>query len=172
MREIQPEDIQHIADYWLTASPDFLTGMGVDLKQLPTRLALTEMLEQQIKTDYRHKTSYALIWELNGIAVGHSNVNRICFGKSAYMHLHLWPSNKRKKGMGLKFVLQSIPFFFQHLQLQQLFCEPYALNPAPNKTLKKAGFQWIKSHVTIPGTLNFKQEVNTWLLTHEQYQQF
>jgi len=39
-------------------------------------------------------------------------------------------------------------------------CEPYALNPAPNKILKKVGFTFIKIYETTPGWINFKQKVN------------
>jgi len=103
-----------------------------------------------------------MIWLFNGKAIGHCNVNNIIFGQSAFMHLHMWNAPNRKKGMGSQLVQLSIPYFFKHLELKELFCEPYALNPAPNKTLAKLGFQFIKKHVTIPGSLNFEQEVNRW----------
>jgi hypothetical protein len=45
-----------------------------------------------------------------------------------------------------------------------LYCEPYALNPAPNKTLEKLGFKFLKTYTTIPGWINFEQEVNLWEL--------
>jgi hypothetical protein len=43
------------------------------------------------------------------------------------------------------------------------------LNPAPNKTLEKIGFTFIKSHTCVPGYLNFEQEVNRWEMTHETF---
>lgn len=162
VRELQPDDIERIADYWLGASPEFLTGMGVDLDKMPPRAHWQTMLGAQLKQDYPEKQSYALIWELDGQAAGHSNVNKIVYGESASMHLHLWRPENRIKGCGTRLVKMSLPHFFRNMKLKKLYCEPYALNPAPNKTLEKAGFQFIKTYITTPGFLNFEQEVNLW----------
>jgi RimJ/RimL family protein N-acetyltransferase len=106
---------------------------------------------------------------LNDQPIGHCNVNKIIFGEEAYMHLHLWQNNTRQKGMGATLVKKSIPFFFKNLKLKRLYCEPYALNPAPNKTLEKIGFQLVKEYVTVPGYLNFEQPVKRWELTYNKY---
>jgi RimJ/RimL family protein N-acetyltransferase len=143
--------------------------MGVDLKKIPTRTSLTSMLKDQIKTDIEEKKSYALIWELDGLPVGHSNVNEIEFGHQAIMHLHLWQSSYRKRGIGTEFVKKSLPYYFENLQLEKLLCQPYALNLAPNRTLEKAGFTFVKKIKTIPGYLNFEQEVNIWKLSRKQF---
>ena len=169
VREIQVKDIDLIADYWLTSDDDFLVSMGVDLSKLPTRAALTNMLTEQINTPLSQKKSYALIWEIDDQPVGHTNVNGIEYGNFATMHLHLWFSKNRKKGIGTKLIKKSLPFYFGNLKLKTLFCEPYALNPAPNKTLKKVGFEFIKKYTTIPGSLNFEQEVNRWEMTKKSF---
>lgn len=172
VREMQKKDIPLIVRYWLKSDPDFLTGMGVDLDKVPKKEALTKMLSAQIETPIPEKTSYALIWMTGNEAVGHSNVNNITFGKEAFMHLHLWQPAHRQKGMGTALVKMSLPCFFEKLKLKTLFCEPYALNPAPNKTLEKVGFEFEKRYRTVPGYLNFEQEVNRWRLTEEQYRSF
>lgn len=162
VRLLEAKDINLIADYWLLSDPEFMVGMGVDLDKLPSREGLSNMLRQQLETPIEQKMAYALIWELNGKAVGHSNVNGIEFGKQATMHLHLWNSAVRRKGMGTELLKMSLPFYFNDLQLKTLWCEPYALNPAPNKTLEKVGFTFVKRYTTVPGSLNFEQEVNQW----------
>lgn len=144
--------------------------MGVDLAKLPSEKQLREMLMSQMETSLERKQSYALIWEFHGSAIGHCNVNQIEFGKQAFMHLHLWNSEQRQRGLGTHFIKKSLPFFFEKLELDLLYCEPYALNEAPNKTLERLGFQFVKSHTTIPGSLNFEQEVNRWSLTKAQFQ--
>jgi [ribosomal protein S5]-alanine N-acetyltransferase len=168
-REIQDADIDRIADYWLTSDPAFLESMGVDLAKLPTREGLTNMLMTQIQVPYNEKQSYALIWMIDDNPVGHCNVNQIVFGKQAFMHLHLWQAINRQKGAGSELVKKSLPYFFGNLELEELYCEPYAYNPAPNKTLEKVGFQFEKKYTTIPGSLNFEQEVKRWKLTKEDY---
>ncbi|WP_242927220.1 GNAT family N-acetyltransferase [Pontibacter vulgaris] len=170
VRELQAEDIALIANYWLESDPEFLVSMGVDLEKLPTREGLTNMLTRQVNLPLQEKVSYALIWLADGTPVGHTNVNAIEFASSAFMHLHLWKTENRQQGIGTELVKKSLPYFFENLQLQELYCEPYALNPAPNKTLEKAGFEFEKRYTTIPGSLNFEQEVNRWKLTRDNYE--
>jgi ribosomal-protein-alanine N-acetyltransferase len=169
VREIQLGDIPLIADYWSTSDPDFLEGMGVDLAKLPSSEAFTQMLTHQIQLPITEKQSYALIWEIDGKPSGHSNVNQIRFGVEAFMHLHLWQGASRQRGLGEQLVRLSLPFYFERLQLLRLFCEPYALNPAPNKTLPKLGFELVKRYTTIPGSINTEQEVNRWVLKRGRY---
>jgi RimJ/RimL family protein N-acetyltransferase len=169
VREITEKDIEYLVKYWTESDPASMLLMGVDLNKIPEPEALENMLMEQIKTEITKKQSYCIIWELDGRPAGHSNVNKISFGKEAYMHLHLWNSNERMKGMGSGFVKKTLPHFFENLKLQNLYCEPFAFNEAPNRTLKKLGFQFEKRYVTIPGSLNFEQEVNRWALNKDQY---
>jgi [ribosomal protein S5]-alanine N-acetyltransferase len=113
--------------------------------------------------------SYCIIWEVDRTAIGHSNINKIKPGIEAYMHLHIWTPEFRKRGFGTEFIRKSLPFFFETFNLKKLYCEPYALNDAPNRTLEKAGFAFIKNYITVPGWLNFEQPVNLWELSVEKY---
>lgn len=169
VREIQQNDVQSIAQYWLGADPEFLRGMGADPDKLPDKEGWIKMLSEQLSQPYAEKKSYCIIWELDGKPVGHSNVNKIVFGEEAYMHLHLWIGGVRQKGMGTTLVKMTLPYFFENLKLKKLYCEPYALNPAPNKTLEKVGFGFVKQYVTTPGWINFEQAVNLWELPYEKY---
>ena len=171
VREIQHSDIEPLSDYWFKSSPEFLIDMGVDLSKMPTREEWKEMLNEQLNQSYEEKKSYCIIWLLNDKPVGHSNVNRIIFGEEAYMHLHIWESGNRTKGLGLQFVKMTLPFFFQNMKLKKICCEPYALNPAPNKTMEKLGFEFIKEYVTVPGFINFEQPVKHWELTIQKFRQ-
>lgn len=171
VREISVTDIELLANYWYHSDPEHLQGMGADQTKLPERSVFIQMLTEQIQSPLKDKKSYALIWELNGTQVGHSNVNNIIYQDQATMHLHLWKPINRRNGMGTYLVKKSLPYFFNNLKLHKVICEPYALNPAPNKTLKKVGFQFMKRYTTIPGTLNFEQEVNRWELTKDKYDQ-
>ncbi|MDB5197629.1 MAG: hypothetical protein JWP88_2000 [Flaviaesturariibacter sp.] len=170
VRPLQESDIDRIADYWLNAEPSFMQGMGVDLNKLPARPEWRAMLEEQISKPLPEKKSYCLIWLVDGDPVGHSNINKIIPGVEAYMHLHLWSSASRSKGLGVPLVKRTLPHFFQAYDLKRLYCEPYALNPAPNKTLEKLGFELVDSYTTTPGWINFEQPVNLWCLTHKQLQ--
>jgi RimJ/RimL family protein N-acetyltransferase len=169
VREIEKRDIEKIADYWLHSTPEHLTGMGVDLAKLPAREEWIKMLNDQLGSSIEEKKSYCIIWEADGNAVGHCNINKIVFGDNAYMHLHIWQNGLRKKGAGQELVKKTLPWFFEKYQLKTLFCEPYALNPAPNKLLEKIGFEFVKEHITIPGYLNFEQPVKLWKLSSDKF---
>ncbi|MBB6460136.1 GNAT family N-acetyltransferase [Flammeovirga kamogawensis] len=162
VRELISSDISLIADYWLKSDHTYLTSLGVDISKLPRRKDLVDMIENQLVLSYKEKKNYALIWEIDGEAIGHSNINSIKYGHSANMHLHIWKTDLRRKGAGVELVEKSLPFYFNNFDLDVLNCSPSAENDAPNKTLEKIGFTFIKKHITIPGSLNFKQEVNHW----------
>jgi len=169
VREMREADVELIVQYWLNADSAFLQGMGVDLDKVPGREQLTDMLSAQLSQSYEEKQSYCIIWLVDGRAVGHSNVNKIVFDEEAYMHLHLWDAAVRGKGFGTILVKMTLPFFFKNLKLKKLYCEPYALNPAPNNTLAKIGFDFVQEYVTVPGWINFEQPVKRWALSREQF---
>lgn len=171
IREITQADIPLLLDYWFTAEHEFLAGMGVDVTRLPDRADFGKMLEGQILTPYPEKRAYALIWLLEGQPVGHSNLNPIVFGEHAWMHLHMWKAANREKGLGEQFIRLCLPEYFSHFNLREIYCEPYALNPAPHKVVEKVGFTFEKEYTTVPGSINFEQPVKRWVLTRAHFDQ-
>ena len=168
-REINPSDVPFIVSYWVDSDPAFLQSMGVDLEKLPTRESLETVLQKQIETPLEEKRSYCIIWEADNQPIGHCNTNPTYYGEEAYMHLHLWDKAERKKGTGLQLLKITVPIFFKNLQLNTLYCEPYALNEAPNKTLERLGFDLEKEYTTIPGSINFEQPVKRWVLSRAKF---
>ncbi len=80
------------------------------------------------------------------------------------MHLHVVEPNDRQQGFGTECVKQSVDLYFDRLRLKSLFCEPNAFNLGPNRTLQKAGFKYVKTHMTVPGPLNYHQAVTRWVI--------
>jgi len=169
VREMNHGDIPLIIDYWLNANPSFLVSLGVDLSKVPAKAEWEEMLTEQLESAPEKKKSYCLIWLYGDNPVGHSNVNKIIFGEEAFMHLHIWKPEFRAKGMGARLVSLTLPFFFDTLKLKRVYCEPYALNEAPNRTVKKAGFTFLKEYITTPGWINIEQPVKRWVITREKF---
>ena len=169
VRELQSTDIKHIVAYWTGADNHFLAGMGVDPGKIPSASDLGDGLSAQINTPIKEKKAWCIIWEVDGREVGHCNTNPIVFGSHATMHLHMWDSTLRQRGLGAALVTLTLPLFFESLQLRKIICEPYALNIAPNKTLKKVGFDFIRAYKTIPGSLSFEQTVNRWEMSFEKF---
>lgn len=145
--------------------------MGVEASKLPRVDEWRQILLEDFERPLEDRNFYYVIWEIDGIPVGHSNINKIVYGQEAYVHLHLWRPERRRNGNGTFFIQESISCYFEKFRLQKLFCEPYALNPAPNRTLPKVGFELVKTYETTPGWINFYQPVNRWVLTQEKWWQ-
>lgn len=141
--------------------------MGVDLNKMPGREQWMQLLQEQLNASYEQKHSYCMIREADGKPIGQSNVNRIIFGEEAYMHLHIWYASTRRMRLGSELIKMALPYFFKNLQLKKICCEPYPLNPAPNKSLARAGFESTREYITVPGALNFEQPVYHWEINRD-----
>ncbi|PCH73760.1 MAG: GNAT family N-acetyltransferase [Flavobacteriaceae bacterium] len=171
VRRMTRADVPYIVNYWQNASKEQLLKMGALIEKVPSEKVMTSFLESQILLPDVKKESFCTIWLLEGTPVGHCNVNTILYGKQANMHLHVWKPLERNKGYGVQFVKKSLIYFFKDLNLQNVICEPYAFNKAPNKTLEKVGFSFQKEYTTIPGSLNFEQVVKLWSLSNDDFRQ-
>jgi len=171
VRELSLADIPLIADYWSDSSEEHLLNMGVELNKMPERSQFIEMLTKQYELPIEQKSSYCTIWEDDGKPIGHCNTNPTTFGEEAFMHLHLWNAADRKSGAGTALVRLSLQLFFENLRLKRIFSQPYALNDAPNRTLEKAGFNFIKEYTTIPGSLSFEQPAKLWEMSIDRFKQ-
>jgi RimJ/RimL family protein N-acetyltransferase len=108
-----------------------------------------------------------VLWELDGTPLGFSIADKIRVGDQANMHLHIVDPKRRGAGYGTECVRRTASIYFDVLQIERLFCEPNAFNVAPNRTLARAGFTYVKTHMTVPGPLNYHQAVTRWALERE-----
>ncbi|GAB5551079.1 MAG: hypothetical protein Sapg2KO_06700 [Saprospiraceae bacterium] len=158
------DDCLAMIDYFLESSPEYLLKLGADPEKLPKRSEWLDLLMKDLGKPKEEKTFYYLLWELDGQGIGHTNINQIIYDQEAFMHLHLWESEKRQAGLGTSFLKKAIPIFFKEFKLQTLFCECNAHNLGPNRTLPKLGFEFIKQHEINPGWINYVQPINRWAL--------
>jgi len=153
-----------VIDYFHSATPEHLEMLGVDPTRLPAKSAWAERLRQLFATPIEERWGFYVIWLLEGCAIGFSSCDKIVFGERANMHLHVTVPEQRQRGLGTQCVLRGIDVYFRELKLKRLFCEPNAFNVGPNRTLQKAGFKYLKTHMTVPGPLNFHQAVTRWVI--------
>jgi RimJ/RimL family protein N-acetyltransferase len=153
-----------VIDYFHQATPEHLEMLGVDSSRLPAPEAWRERFENDFSLPIERRPRFFLVWLLDERAAGFSSCDKIIFGECANMHLHVTDSGKRTKGFGTACVSKSVEIYFEELKLKRLFCEPNAFNVAPNRTLQKAGFKYLKTHRTVPGPLNFHQSVTRWMI--------
>ena len=171
LREIEGDDVDLIIKYFIQADDVFLNNMGVDPEKLPKHSDWHKLILDDLSHPLPKRQFYYLIWLVDNEPIGHSNINKIRYGDHAYLHLHLWRDEYRQIGNGAYFISACIDAYFEKFNLKNLFCEPYALNPAPNKTLARTGFELIKQYETTPGWINFHQMVNRWCLSREKWLQ-
>ena len=115
--------------------------MGVDPEKLPSYDEWMKLILSELAKPMEEKQFFYVMWLYENKPIGHSNINKIIYGQEAYMHLHLWNADRRHQGIGTSLVRLSLPYYFRNFKLNELFCEPYSENPAPNKTLERMGFE-------------------------------
>jgi len=167
-RPMLPAEADLIIDYFHNATPAFLQSLGVDRTRLPPRETWRRHYDREFGMPVEKRRSFLVLWTLDDTPVGFSTADKIVMGEQAFMHLHIFDSARRQQGHGAVLVLQTAHLYFDALRIKTLYCEPYALNIAPNRTLQKAGFKYLMTHETIPGPLDFHQPVNRWLLSRAQ----
>lgn len=158
------QETSEIIDYFHTATPEHLELLGVDPSRLPPAAQWKRRYEELFGQPLEQRSNFLVSWFQDDRFVGFSTADKIVIGERANMHLHVKDPSRRQRGIGVEGVRQSAELYFQALRLKQLFCEPNAFNVAPNRTLQKAGFKYLKTHMTVPGPLNFHQTVNRWVM--------
>ena len=164
VREMMPSEADVIIEYFLRATPEYLEILGVDPSRLPAPQSWRERFERESARPIEQRGWIAVIWLLGDQPVGFSTSDKITFGEQANMHLHVIDPERRNRGIGAECVRRSADFYFERLKLKRLFCEPNAFNVAPNRALQKAGFKYLKTHMTVPGPLNYHQAVTRWVI--------
>jgi RimJ/RimL family protein N-acetyltransferase len=164
VREMALSEVDLVIDYFHRSTPEHLEMLGVDPTRLPPPPAWRERFRQDYARPTEERQSVFLIWLLDEAPLGFSSCNKIVFGERANMHLHVVDPALRQLGFGTACVEQSVEIYFAKLKLKSLFCEPNAFNTGPNRTLQKAGFRYLKTHMTVPGPLNFHQAVTRWVI--------
>ena len=164
VREMMNSEADIIIEYFHNSTPEHLEILGVD----PTRLLPPESWRERLRREpvlpIDQRATIRVIWLSDDRPIGFSTADKIRYGEQANMHLHVTDPERRQQGIGVECVRRSVDIYFERLKLKRLFCEPNAFNVAPNRTLQKAGFRYLKTHMTVPGPLNFHQAVTRWVI--------
>jgi RimJ/RimL family protein N-acetyltransferase len=164
VREMLGSEVSLIIEYFQNSTPEHLETLGVDPTRLPPVEAWRDRLRRECALPADQRNMVPVIWLSDDRPIGFSTSDKIRYGEQAYMHLHITEPERRHQGIGAECVRRSVDIYFERLKLKRLFCEPNAFNVAPNRTLQKAGFKYLKTHMTVPGPLNFHQAVTRWVI--------
>jgi RimJ/RimL family protein N-acetyltransferase len=157
-------EVNIIIQYFQDSTPEHLETLGVDPSRLPPAQSWRERLQRECTLPIEQRAMMLVIWLSDDQPVGFSTSDKIRYGEQAHMHLHVTEPERRHQGTGVECVRRSADIYFERLKLKRLFCEPNAFNVPPNRTLQKAGFKYLKTHMTVPGPLNFRQAVTRWVM--------
>src|SRR4051812_39495476 len=164
VREMELAEVDLIIDYFHSATSGHLEILGVD----PTRLPSPDRWREHYAADYARphakRSALLVLWELDGAPLGFSTAEKIRFGEQANSPLPTAEPQLRRAGYGSECVRRTAAIYFDVLEIKRPFCEPNAFNVAPNRTLARAGFTYVKTHMTVPGPLNYHQAVTRWVL--------
>jgi RimJ/RimL family protein N-acetyltransferase len=160
-------EVDLVIDYFHQATPEHLEVLGVDPTRLPEPSRWREGYAKEFERPIEKRRALLVIWESEERPIGFSTCDHIVFREHAKMHLHIVDPTNRQAGYGVECVKQTVRLYFDALKLERLFCEPNAFNAAPNRTLQKAGFRYVKTHQTVPGQLNYHQPVTRWVLERD-----
>jgi len=164
VREMMSSEVNIIIRYFQDSTPEHLETLGVDPSRLPPAQSWRERLQRECTLPIEQRAMMLVIWLSDDQPVGFSTSDKIRYGEQAHMHLHVTEPERRHQGTGVECVRRSADIYFERLKLKRLFCEPNAFNVPPNRTLQKAGFKYLKTHMTVPGPLNFRQAVTRWVM--------
>lgn len=164
VREMALSETGLIVDYFHRSTPEHLEILGVDPTRLPRPDAWRDYFQREYALPIDRRQGVFVIWLLDDLPVGFSSCDKIVHGERANMHLHVTEPTRRQQGIGTECVKQSVDIYFDRLRLNRLFCEPNAFNVGPNRTLQRAGFKYLKTHMTVPGPLNYHQAVTRWVI--------
>jgi RimJ/RimL family protein N-acetyltransferase len=164
VREMTSSEVDLIIQYFQNSTPEHLETLGVDPTRLPPVESWRERLRRECTLSIEQRSVVLVIWLLGDQPIGFSSSDKIRYGEQAHMHLHVVDPERRSQGIGAEGVRRSVEIYFERLKLKRLFCEPNAFNVAPNRALQKAGFKYLKTHMTVPGPLNYHQAVTRWVI--------
>ena len=71
------EDIDLVIDYSLSSSDAYMKQLGALPDKLPSREEWKQFLRKEINLPYQKASYFYIIWEIDAIPVGHSNLNDI-----------------------------------------------------------------------------------------------
>src|ERR1035437_1410274 len=151
VREMVVEEVDLISGYFHNSTPEHLEILGVDPTRLPSPETWRDRYLREYALPIQQRTALAVIWLSDDRPIGFSTSDKFVYGDRANMHLHIVNPENRHRGAGVECVRRSAEIYFERLKLRNLFCEPNAFNIAPNRTIQKAGFKYVKTYMTVPG---------------------
>jgi RimJ/RimL family protein N-acetyltransferase len=136
LRDLLPDDVPAIVDYWTLSSPDYLAAMGVDRHRLGSPDDVHARYTNAIRTGDPDQSSFALAITLDDRMVGYTLLNRYSPDVN-YSHWHLIVPELRAHGLSTALYPRRVQAYFSLTPIARLFHQTRTSNAGMNRVLDK-----------------------------------
>jgi RimJ/RimL family protein N-acetyltransferase len=98
LRDLEPDDIDALVDYWIDADPAYLDFLGVDREKLGSDDDVRRRFASLIRTGDPDQERVAFVSTLDGVVTSYTNFHFVS-PEENYMHAHVIRPSARGKGM-------------------------------------------------------------------------
>lgn len=136
IRDLTPEDIPAIADYWLLSPDEFLNSMGIDRARLGCRQDIHRRFSSAIRIGNEAQSSMALAITLDERFVGYTLLNHYSADVD-YSHWHIIDARLRGCGVSTALYPHRIKTYFDLAPISRLIHQTRTRNVGVNRMLDK-----------------------------------
>jgi RimJ/RimL family protein N-acetyltransferase len=136
LRDLTPDDIPEIVDYWLSSPDEYLAFMGVDRQLLGTHEIIHRRFLNAIRTEDPAQSAISLGITLDERLVGYTLLNRYS-EEVNYSHWHITLPDLRARGLSTALYPFRIKAYFDLAPISQLIHQTRMRNLGVNRMLDK-----------------------------------
>ena len=155
-RDLRPDEVETIVNYWHDGDPDFLYSLGVD----PAKLVSRDATRERILSPGR---VYFVI-ELNGDLVAYTNLN-FRSQSEACAHFHALKPTARVKAVMYVLFPNVIRTLFSCFPLARIEMQTLPANRNIDRLLRRFGLEPRRKFIAHPDGLARPGELDIWELT-------
>lgn len=164
IRDLTPEDIPAISDYWLFSPEEFLNAMGIDRARLGSREDIHRRFSSAVRDGSVAKPSMAFAITLDERLVGYTLLNRYS-SEVNYSHWHIIEPQSRGCHISTSLYPSRIKIYFELAPISRLIHQTRTRNVGVNHMLDKfvpvAETKYIENPdgVALPGEFHIRYVV-------------
>jgi hypothetical protein len=134
LRDLTPDDIDHILGFWYGSGDAFLDFMGIDRVRLGSTEETRQRFMRATRTGDSNQSSVAFAITVNGDYAGYTLLNR--YGPDVnYSHWHITTPALRGLGLSTALYPYRIKIYFDVVPMNRLIHQTRTRNAAVNRML-------------------------------------
>lgn len=167
LRDLTPDDIGPLVDYWHDADPSYLEFLGVDAETLGTREDTRRRFEGLIRTGDPEQDRVAFVSTLDDEVVSYVNFHFVSADEN-YLHCHIIRPQLRSRGLGSSSFGNMMRIAFAEFPaMDRLLFVTQPHNSKVNGMLHKVGLTFERRYLDDPDGLARPGWFNIFAFTRE-----